>query len=266
MNVPMSRTPLAIAPAFALTCTLALVLAAAPARAQSGPAPLPDHLVGDVGAAVYSTGTAIRGESATTRLLPYGYFDYQRLFARIDTVGVKTVPFAQGWLELAARIAFDGYDTNTAALRGLGKREHPALLGLGTYQRTPYGGLFLNAFHDFGKSGGNLLEAVYAARFAFGGVTLYPQLGIEHRSRASVQYYYGVSAQESAASGSLAPYSPGSATQPLLALMTEVRLADRWNLNLYLKRRFLARSVTDSPVVDRRAQDTAFLALSYRFD
>ena len=50
---------------------------------------LPDHIVGDIGAAVYTSNLHIGTEGAQSLVLPYAFFDYQRFFARIDEVGMS---------------------------------------------------------------------------------------------------------------------------------------------------------------------------------
>jgi outer membrane protein len=51
---------------------------------------LPDHIVGDIGAAVYTSNLHIGTEGTQSLALPYAFFDYKRFFARIDEGGIKT--------------------------------------------------------------------------------------------------------------------------------------------------------------------------------
>lgn len=119
----------------------------ADAFAQSAPPPqpqsdFPDHISGDLGLGVFNTPRNYLGKSRQTNVLPYAYFDYQRFFARLDTFGVKTFKIGDGYLELAGRVNFDGID----AQNGINKRSNSVPLGIGTYQETPFGAFFLNAF------------------------------------------------------------------------------------------------------------------------
>ncbi len=227
-------------------------------------APLPDHLVGDVGAAAYFTQSVIRSKSNETRALPYGYFDYGRFFARVDTLGIKTAKLGYGYLELSGRISQDGWRADTPALAGLSDRKTAIPLGLSTFQETPYGGIFLNAFVDANKSHGTLLEATYAAQFKLGSWSFYPQLGVEYRNAKYTNYFYGVSPAESAASG-YAAYNAGASTTPVLGLGVDVPLGEPWVLSMQFRRAWLASSVRSSPLVSRSTQDTGFIAVSYRF-
>jgi outer membrane protein len=241
---------------------------ASPARADApDPAdPLPQHLQGDVGGAIYASRLPIKDQSTSWLPLPYLYCDYGRLFARIDTFGVKTVPVGYGYLEVVGRIRLDGYSTGgKAALRGIESRSDSIPLGIGTFQRTPIGGIFINAFHDLNHSNGNLFEIVYAAAIELGRVTLYPQAGLEYNSADYNNYYYSVSRAEAAASGYSA-YTPGASIIPSLTLMTEVHLQGNWYTSLFLRRRWLDGAVTNSPLVNRKFQDNGFWMVSYRFE
>lgn len=246
--------------AAALTSALTSALAAG----DGGSAAFPARLTGDLGGMVYATGTPIRGEAATVLPLPYGYFDYQRCFVRIDTLGVKGFGLGHGHLELVTRVGFDRLKADAASRPGIEARKNSLPLGLGTYQPTPVGALFLYAFHDFGGSGGNLYECSFATRLAAGALAVYPRIGLDHRTRAYFDYHFGVTSQEALGSG-LAPYRPGAGTMPFASLLVEVPVGGSWYCNLQLRRDWLPAASTESPLVAARARNSAFLALARRF-
>ena len=231
---------------------------------QAQPVALTDKLVGDVGGAAYSTQSLIRGKTTNTSVLPYGYVDYGRFFARVDTLGLKVLPLGNGYLELAGRISQDGWRANTPALAGLTDRKTSVPLGVGSVQKTAYGAFFVNAFVDANQSRGTLLEASYALEFKVGDWSIYPQLGLEYTNAKYNRYFYGVSAAESAASGNAA-YSPGSATTPVVGLAADIPLGDPWVLSMQLRHRWLADGIGQSPLVNKKSQNTGFIAVSYRF-
>jgi len=235
-----------------------------PMLAAAQAAPLKYELTGDLGGAVYGTQSVIRSKGSETRLLPYGFFDYGRLAVRVDTLSLKTVQVGYGYLELAGRVSQDGWRADTAALSGLKDRKTPIPLGIGTFQETPYGALFLNAFVDANKSHGSLLEATYAAEFKVGSWSFFPQVGLEYSNAKYNNYLYGVSAAESAASG-FSAYNAGASTAPVLGLGVDVPLGSPWTLTMQLRRKWLDSSVRNSPLLSRRTQDTGFIAVSYRF-
>jgi outer membrane protein len=222
------------------------------------------RLQGDVGLGAYHTRSIVRGVADRTSLLPYTDFNYGEYFARVDTFGIKTRRMGQGYLELIARFNQDGFRTDTPTLGGLRERRNSIPLGVGTLQVTPVGGFYLNAFHDVNESRGNMLEAIYGAKFGVGAVTVYPLLGLEYRSAAYVRYYYGVSDEEAAASA-YAAYHPSGAGNILAGLIADVRISDEYHLNLYFRRKRLGAAIRHSPLVEKDYQDTAYLAFSYRF-
>lgn len=240
-----------------------------PPSSETPPAPdepLPNRIQGDIGGLLGAERSAIKADPTRPMLLPFAFFDYGRLYARLDTFGVKTVPVAAGYLELTFRMKFDGYrTTHNAALQGIDNRHNSRPLGIGTFQETAIGGFFLYALHDVANSRGNLLEATYAAELKADSYTVYPEAGIEYYSANYTRYYYGVSGAESARSG-YAAYSPSAAACPYLSALLEIPVAKGWNANLYLRRKWLAGSISNSPLVDMKVTDTAFAAIVAHFD
>lgn len=165
-------------------------------------------------------------------VLPYAYVDYGRFFARLDTLGVKTFALGYGYVEMIARVNFDGYDTDVAELQRLAKRSHSIPLGIGTFQKTLIGGFFIHAFHDVSYSRGHLFEAIYATKFTVNRVLIYPMLGAEYRNMSYTRYYYGVSEADSTVNG-IPTYEPAGAFNPFVALQVEFPLTNTMNLNFY---------------------------------
>ncbi len=215
---------------------------------------------GDLGAAALSVQGSAPGQRVRTRAIPYAYADFGRLFAREDTFGAKLLPVGWGALEVVARVSTEGADS---AGPGVASRKNPRPVGVGTFQETPWGGVFLDAFDDT-VSGGTLLEASYAAEFAFGPVTLYPQAGVARRSARYVDHLVGVSVGEAAATG-LRAYAPGASTMPVLGLSAEWLVAPHWVVVAHVERECFDAAIADSPRVNRDGQATAFVALARRF-
>ncbi|MFA7399959.1 MAG: MipA/OmpV family protein [Sideroxydans sp.] len=221
-------------------------------------------IVGDIGLGGYYTGDIIRGDQDQTSVLPYVDFNYGRMFARIDTFGIKTLPLGYGHVELVGRFSQDGFDTNAPSLLGLAKRENSLPIGIGTLQVTPIGGFMLNAFHDVNASRGNVFETIYGGRLELSRVKLYPLVGVEYRSKEYVRYYYGVSPQE-AANSSYAAYQPDGAMNSLIALIADIPLTDDYHLHMYARRKWLGDAIRQSAIVDKAYLDTGYVAVSYRF-
>jgi outer membrane protein len=138
-------------------------------------------------------------------------------------------------------------------------------IGLGTFQDTPIGAFFLNAYHDFGQSKGNLLELNYFAEIElFSKVVLYPQVGMERQSGSFANYYYGVTPGQAQITGYRA-YTASTSNNPLAGFLLEIPVGEDWHVNLYGKRKWFSAGVNNSPVLTRSFQDTMFMALAYRF-
>jgi|GEM_PF-919347 len=232
------------------------------AGAGAGGEPFPHRIEGDIGLGGSYLHSIVSGQVVPVRPLPYGFFDYERAFVRIDTVGVKTLPLAYGHLELLARASQDGIRSDTPSLRGIAARSVSIPVGIGSLQVTPVGGFFLNAFHDVNRSRGNLGEAIWAAQFEAARVTVYPQLGVHTYSASYVQYFYGLNRVEAARSG-YASYRPGSAVDPLAGAFIDTSIGGRWHVDVSLRHERLGRAIADSPIVARHGLDTALLVLAY---
>lgn len=226
--------------------------------------PLPMRLVGDVGIGIDNAPPVARGQTHALSAVPYANFDYGRVFARIDTFGVRTLPAGYGYLELVGKFNEDGYTPTRTALGGFDHRKTSVPLGLGTLQVTPVGAFFVNLFRDVDRSKGNLADLIYAAEIDTGPLAIYPQAGVEYQSSAYTRYFYGVSGDESRRSG-VAAYQPRAASNPFLALFVEAHVSGNWYVNANLRRTWLGSAVADSPLVPRHTVDTGLVAVSYRF-
>ena len=218
-----------------------------------------DRYVGDLGLGGYQI-SRIAGTDAKPTLFPYIYGDYGHFYGRVDTFGYKAMPMGFGHLELSTRISFEGFRPTQSALS---RRESPRLMGLGTFQETPWGGLFVYAFRD-AVSGGSMLDVTYAAEFNWGRLTVYPELGLTRRSARYVQHLYGVTADQSQLAGVTA-YAAGASTVPTAGWAMELPINDRYKWVGEVKRRWLDHSITQSPLVLHKTQDSVLLSLARVF-
>ena len=237
--------------------SLICVLSVAPVLAMAQSA----GFVGDVGGMVSTFGATVKGAERSTTVLPYVYGDWGPLYARVDTLGVKTLPVGNGHLELAARISTEGFKASKTAYPAAGDRSSPLPMGVGTFQRTALGGLFAYAMHD-PQSGGQFAELNWATKFDVGNVKLYPQLGVQYRSADYVRHLYGVDAAQSQATG-LSIYRPGASFTPMASVQATVPLSGPWSVQLVTRYRRLDDAVAHSPLVNRSSQVSGLAALTY---
>ena len=244
---------------------LGLLIGALPGMAQAQSEEPPLRIDGDIGLGNYYARSIIRGKADWVSTLPYGNFDYGRVFMRIDTAGIKLFKLGYGYLEFAGRFSQDGFNADVNNLHGMDDRQSSIPLGLGTLQITPMGAFYINVFHDINKSRGNLFEAIYVAELDMPKLIFNPLAGAEYQSMNYVRYYYGISAQE-AATSQYAVYQPTGAFNPLLGLMIDAKLTEKYHLNFYLRRKWLGSAIQSSAIVGQKTMDTGFIALSYRFE
>ena len=223
-------------------------------------------LSGDIGVAVFSQNAVIQGNSRSTQVLPYAYFDYDRFFARIDTFGFKTLPIGYGSLEIVGRYDAEGFTPKGTAYNQFNQRDLPVPIGLGTLQITPIGAFFVYAFEDISASKGKMVEFTYAAELELPHtVKIYPLVGFDYKDRRYLNYFYGVSSLESHLSG-INSYSPTDGVSPFAALVLEVPVSDHWVVNTLFKQKWLSSTITNSPLVSERRVENMFISLSYRFE
>jgi outer membrane protein len=195
------------------------------------------HWSGDLGLGVERTQASAPGASARTWLLPYAYGEFGRLF----------VPVGWGALEVVGRVSTEGTDADGP---GQAHRSNPRPVGLGTFQETPWGGVFVDAFIDT-NSGGTLLEASYAAELSLGPLTLYPQAGVTHRSARYVNHLYDVSR---------------ASTTPVLQLSGELPVAGAWVVLAHAQWEPFDHALRESPRVARSSRASYLLALAWHFE
>lgn len=245
--------------------SLTLFLATTCIASTDVPDGLPNRVIGDIGGAIYASNLHIGTEGTQSLVLPYAFFDYQRFFARIDQAGIKTFKMGYGYLELAGKISLDSYKVKSPINGNSINRSDPIPLGIGTFQETPIGGFFANAYHDFGKSKGALYELSYFGELeTFMQIVIYPQVGIERQSTQYANYYYGINSGEATLTGYTA-YSASATNNLFTGLMVEVPVMDQWYVNVYAKRKWMGSGINNSPVMNRSFQDNLFMALAYRF-
>ena len=221
------------------------------------------RLVGEIGLAVFNTGSLTKSQEGGSNVLPYVYATYGDVFARIDTLGIKVLPIGHGNLEISTRISLEGYEQKIGT--SVRKISNPTPIGISTSQVTSYGALFAYGFYD-PISEGTLLEMTYAAKFKAGSFTLFPQLGVERRSAKYVQHLYGVTTQVAAASPiGISPYAPGASIGPYIGVTVDYALDQNTSLKFNLRNKWFDRNISDSPLVGLKSQMNGFFAITYDF-
>ncbi len=157
----------------------------------------------------------------------------------------------------------------------LSASESPQLAGIQNRQWSIDGGGRFSLFGDWGginagvysdllhRYNGIEADLEYRYTFRMPGWSLSPGLGLAWYNSPLTDYYYGVSAAETAPGRPA--YSPGRATNPFVQLGLRIPFAGRWQFLGNLRYMHFASSIQDSPIVDRSNTLTVFLGFSYRF-
>lgn len=158
----------------------------------------------------------------------------------------------------------------------LSASESPQLAGIQSRKWSIDGGGRLSLFGDWGRLDASVFtdllhryngveaELAYQYPLRMTGWTLAPGIGLAWENSNLTNYYYGVSPAE-VAPGRPA-YTPGRATNPFVQLNAEVPLGHRWGFLGGLSYHRFARSIQNSPIIDRSGTLTVFLGLTYRFE
>ena len=147
----------------------------------------------------------------------------------------------------------------------LDKRKASAAAGLSYLRRTPVGGFRLQVATDvLDKSGGNTARLTYLAKITKDKLTVYPSIGFEYHDADYNNYYYGVSAQESAKTG-VAAYESNNSLNPYINISANYDFNERWAGFANQSLSYLPNEQYDSPMVDSRTDATTTLGLLYKF-
>ncbi len=204
---------------------------------------------------------------AQVRVLPSVYYDNNKLFARGASAGAYLINNENNQLTASVQLAGNSFDPDDAdgALAGLDERELSASAGLNYQRRTAIGGFRAQIATDIlDRSGGNTARLSYIGRIARDKLTLYPSIGFEYNDEDYNDYYYGVSAEESARTG-VPTYKSDSSVNPYVNISANYDFSDRWAGFANQSLSVLPNEQYDSPLVNSRTESTTTLGLSYKF-
>jgi outer membrane protein len=128
------------------------------------------------------------------------------------------------------------------------RRDYAVELGLETLFDGEWGAATLRAFHDVsGTHDGFEVGADYDYRFTRGRFSIAPAVGIEYKSRALNDYYWGVHADE--ASGNIVEYHADAGFGWHAGLRTNYYVTKHLRAALSVNYERLQESVAESPLV-----------------
>ncbi len=201
------------------------------------------------------------------RVLPGVFYDNNKFYARGASAGAYIINDGTNQLSAYAQLAGNKFDPDDAngALQGLDERKVSAAAGVTYLRRTPVGGFRLQVATDvLDKSGGTSARLTYLARITKDKLTVYPSIGFEYYDDEYNEYYYGVTAEESAKTG-VAAYKSKSSLNPYINISANYDINERWAGFFNQSLSYLPNEQYDSPMVDSRTDATTTLGLLYKF-
>lgn len=157
-------------------------------------------------------------------------------------------------------------DSDDDAMKQLDKRRSTLMAGMGyRYKHPVLGQLRLEISGDtLNNSNGVLGDMGYLYPMVIGDWRIIPGAGVTWASGNHNDYYYGVSANESARSG-LAQYQLGSNWTPYLELTVNYQINDNWRSFLSARGMAFSSEVKDSPMVSDNYSGLLMIGASYIF-
>jgi MipA family protein len=167
-------------------------------------------------------------------------------------------------LSVNARVRFGNLDPNdNPDFANLNERKTELEMGLGISAITPIGLLTGSWSADVsGHSKGQMANVSLYIPYYKNNFLLMPVLGVNWRSGAMSNYYFGgVSAQE--ASPSIAAYDTGSTISPNLMLTMAYRINEHWLIGGSAYYEHLDNNIARSPIVQGAEEMTYYLGAGY---
>lgn len=182
-----------------------------------------------------------------------------------DTPPQQRSPHEWAIVVTGAPFRFRPRDSSDQQMRQLDSRSFSAELAIDYNYRTPFGMLDLRAGQDI-RGNGHRLAASYAYPFStdFRRWQLSPAVGVTYISSGYTDFYYGVSAAESARSG-LPEYSSQDAVNPFVRVGGYYVINPQWRMFGAVTASRMSSKIANSPMAEGRSVNSVIVAVSYSF-
>ncbi len=191
-----------------------------------------------------------------TKLYPAPVVAYEgeRLYVRSAIVGYRII--RENGLMIGPQVQprVEGFkEDDSPFLRGMRDRNWSVDGGVNIEAVTPIGLLGVSIVSDLlGRSRGQEVEFRYLIMLPVHGFHLIPSGGVRWKSDNLVDYYYGVKPNE--ARPGRPAYDGEQAFDPFLRLVVRRKLTKHWSVFTDAQYEWLARQITDSPIVNKDYQ------------
>src|SRR5467141_3173328 len=251
-----------------VACALALSAAAAPPAAATSDflADITEH--GSAGWGIVSRfeQSPYRGGGVRIDLMPLYLYEGEHLYLHTYRAGLK-LDFGSS-RRAAAFLShrFESFPVERipASLAGMSTRVPETDLGVSYEQRFEWGNVFGEVLRDAShNSRGTEWRLGAGTERRRGRLTLAPYFVLSARDARLNDYYYGVTASETAANRPA--YQPGAGVNGSVGLNARYDLTDTWHFFAGVSATLWSRGVRKSPIVEDRVQLAAFGGLAYEF-
>jgi len=207
-----------------------------------------------------------RGGDTEIRVLPLVSFIGENVYVTGPRAGYNLYknPFISANIFAELAFAPDAFD-DASFLDGMENRRDTVMSGFDfTVDINDPWRLDANISTDLlDRHNGQEATLALSRAFKFESFNFSPGAGLAWRSDSYNDYYYGVQKKE--ATPERPAYKPGSSVDGFLKLSTRYALHGDWSLLGVLRVEFLSNDVQDSPIVDKKSVNSAFIGLNYAF-
>lgn len=200
-------------------------------------------------------------------LVPLYLYEGKYLFVHGTAGGVHFFKTEKFTFSAFARWRFQQLNTtNDSIFDGLDRRHQTLDAGLEVIYKTGFGDFTFNWVADtLGNHNGQEIELTYRYNFLRGAWSFSPFVTWGLQSENLANYYFGVSEDEAAASGTIPAYFVGDAQFFTIGLNTSWQLTDRILLFGNVGFGGADKAIADSPLVEDPRFSQAFIGGSYVF-
>ncbi len=206
-----------------------------------------------------------KGIESEKLLVPYFTYQGERLNVDMGNLKYSLIERGAFVFSIAGELRYDGYKAkDSSALQGMENRDPSFDLGLSLAHSSGLGQLKLMLLSDVtGTHDGSEVRISLQKVYMFGSWMLAPALGLSYQNALLVEYYYGVSADESRENRP--EYSGRDASNAFAEMSAVYQLSNKVQLLAGVKYVQFDSSITASSIVDQSQQTTAFTGLIYKF-
>ena len=206
-------------------------------------------------------------EEVPLDLIPLYLYEGKWLFAHGTSGGVHLFRTEKFRISALMRWRFQQLDTTKDSIfDGLDRRHQTLDAGFEASYATGFGDFTFNWVADtLGNHNGQEIEFTYRYNIFKGAWTFSPFITWGLQSENLANYYFGVSEEEAAASGTIPAYFVGDSQFVMLGMNTSWQLTDRILLFGNIGFGGADKSVADSPLVDEPNFSQAFIGGTYMF-